>query len=325
VISPSHGPDDNAFALSWAAVTGAAARFDGYAPLNEQATLDLAAGCRTPLLLRSGDAIAGPVVGALVLGAGELDLVVHPAFRRRGHATAALTEIFGDPARAAEVPAGLTAWAHGDHPAARALAARFGFDAVRRLLQLELALDAAAPPASAVATGTTTMAADGIVITAFDPDTDADAWIALNARTFATHPEQGGITAADLADRMDEGWFDAGDFLVARHGAALVGYNWLKIEPTPPAPFRSRLTGGTVTLDRKGAEGEVYVVGVSPEWSGHGLGRRLMTAGLERLRQRGVTRATLYVEADNAPAVRLYRSLGFTDRTVDVQYRRRTR
>ncbi|TFB86947.1 mycothiol synthase [Cryobacterium algoricola] len=308
MIRPSHGPDDSSFALSWAAVTDAAARVDGYAPLNEQTTLDVAAGRRTPLLLRDGEAIGDPVVGALVLGAGELDLVVHPDVRRNGHATAALTELFGDPAYAADVPDGLTAWAHGDHPAARALAQRFGFDAVRRLLQLELTLDAAAPPASAVATTTeaAVTAADGIVITAFDSDTDADAWIALNARTFATHPEQGGITAADLADRMDEDWFDAGDFLVARHGAALVGYNWLKIEPGA-------------------AEGEVYVVGVSPEWSGHGLGRRLMTAGLERLRLRGVTSATLYVEGDNVPAVRLYRSLGFTDRAVDVQYRRRTR
>ncbi|MDY7541391.1 MULTISPECIES: mycothiol synthase [unclassified Cryobacterium] len=303
MISPSHGPDDSAFALQFAAVTDAAARVDGYAPLNEQATLDVAAGRRTPLLLRDGDAIMGPVVGALVLGAGELDLVVHPDFRWHGHATAALTELFGDPAFAADVPDGLTAWAHGDHPAARALAGRFGFDAVRRLLQLQLALDAAAPPA-AVPPATT--AADDIVITAFDPDTDADAWVALNAGTFAAHPEQGGITAADLADRMNEDWFDAGDFLVARHDTALIGYNWLKLE-------------------QGAAEGEIYVVGVSAEWSGRGLGRRLMTAGLERLRQRGVTQATLYVEADNGPAVRLYRSLGFTDRTVDVQYRRRTR
>ncbi|MEC5152378.1 mycothiol synthase [Cryobacterium sp. GrIS_2_6] len=303
MINPSHGPDDSAFALSWDAVTDAAERVDGYAPLNEQATLDLAAGRRTPFLLRDGDA----AVGALVLGSGELDLVVHPEFRRHGHATVALTELFGDPAYAAAAPDDLTAWAHGDHPAARALAGRFGFDAARRLLQLELALDAAAPPASAAPERATAREEDdAIVIAAFDPETDADAWVVLNARTFAIHPEQGGITAADLAARMNEAWFDAGDFLVARVGGALVGYNWLKIEPGA-------------------AEGEIYVVGVSPEWSGHGLGRRLMTAGLERLRQRGATRATLYVEGDNVPAVRLYRSLGFTDRSVDVQYRRRTR
>ena len=304
MISPSHGPDDRTFALSWAAVTDAAARVDGYAPLNEQATLDLSAGRRTPLLLRDGNT----TVGVLVLGSGELDLVVHPDFRRHGHATAALTELFGDGvtdtrARAADAPAGLTAWAHGDHPAARALAERFGFDAVRRLLQLELPLDEVPRPASAVTSEGT---GDGIVIDAFDPALDAEAWVALNARIFAAHPEQGGITTADLAARMDEAWFDAGDFLVARSGGALVGYNWLKIEPGA-------------------AEGEIYVVGVSPEWSGHGLGRRLMTAGLERLRRRGAARATLYVEADNEPAVRLYRSIGFADRTVDVQYRRRTR
>ena len=305
VIRPSHGPDDRAFAVDLAAVTDAAARADGYAPLNEQAALDLRAGSRTPLLLSDN----GVIVGALVLGAGELDLVVHPDHRRNGHATAALIELFGDPLRAADVTPGLTAWAHGDHPAARALAERFGFDAVRRLLQLELRLDASAVTASG-ATDETGRAAgdrdDGIVITAFNPGADADAWVALNARIFAAHPEQGGITAADLSTRMDEDWFVPGDFFVARHADALVGYLWLKIEPAAP-------------------EGEVYVVGVSPEWSGHGLGRRLMTAGLQRLRQRGVTHATLYVEADNSPAVRLYRSLGFADRCVDVQYRRRIR
>ena len=317
MISPSHGPDDHDFEADFGAVTDAAAHVDGYAPLNEQATLDLRAGRRTPLLLRDGDV----TVGALVIGAGELDLVVHPDFRRRGHATTALTELFGDAgqpgavgsgavAQAADVAAGLTAWAHGDHPAARALAERFGFDAVRRLLQLERVLEASAAPASRGAQGAAAEAgaeagADAIVITAFDSDLDADAWVALNARIFAAHPEQGGITAADLAARAAEDWFVAGDFLVARNAGTLIGYNWLKIEGA--------------------AEGEIYVVGVSPEWSGRGLGRRLITAGLERLRQRGVTRATLYVEADNTPAVRLYRSLGFTDRTVDVQYRRRIR
>ena len=40
------------------------------------------------------------------------------------------------------------------------------------------------------------------------------------------------------------------------------------------------------------------------------------------LRDSGIAVAALYVEADNAAAVALYRSVGFTDHAVDVQYRR---
>ena len=111
-------------------------------------------------------------------------------------------------------------------------------------------------------------------------------------------------TETGLSDREAEEWFDPGDFLVARdRSGRMVGYNWLKLEPGSD-------------------EGEVYVLGVSEDAAGRGLGRRLMLAGFERLRERGRTSSTLYVDADNAGAVHLYRSLGYADRTIDVQYRR---
>jgi mycothiol synthase len=140
------------------------------------------------------------------------------------------------------------------------------------------------------------------VIEDFRPDHDDDAWVALNARVFASHPEQGKLTLDDLHARMTEPWFDAADFLVARKDGAIVGYNWLKVE-TPDEP------------------GEIYVLGVDPAVAGRGLGRALMIAGLRRLRARGCRTAALYVEADSEGAVHLYRSLGFTDHTIDVQYR----
>jgi mycothiol synthase len=84
----------------------------------------------------------------------------------------------------------------------------------------------------------------------------------------------------------------------------MTGYNWLKIVPAP-TPARSMRSG------------------VSPDAAGRGIGRALMLAGLDRLRQRGCSAATLYVEDENRAAVSLYRSLGFSDFTVDVQYRRR--
>jgi ribosomal protein S18 acetylase RimI-like enzyme len=54
---------------------------------------------------------------------------------------------------------------------------------------------------------------------------------------------------------------------------------------------------------------------------GRGLGRRLMTAGLDWAAATGATHAALQVLADNRPALALYRSLGFVDR-YGYSYRR---
>jgi len=62
------------------------------------------------------------------------------------------------------------------------------------------------------------------------------------------------------------------------------------------------------------------VVGVDPDRQGEGLGRKLVGAGLARLASRGIRTAALYVEADNEPAVRLYRSFGFANHSIDIQY-----
>ncbi|WP_255579237.1 mycothiol synthase [Cryobacterium sp. PAMC25264] len=290
---------DTAFAARFHDVADASAHTDGYRPFNEQAMLDARSGRRSPQLLIEGE----DAVGAAIFGRGEIDLVVHPRYRRRGHATAALRRLFEDEGG---MSGDLTAWAHGDHPAARRLADRFGFSAERTLLQLERPLtDADSEAAPELPSG--------LIIDTFRPAPAGDAaeWVRLNALVFATHPEQGAITEADLADRMNEPWFDAGDLLLARdtqtgEPGRIVGYNWLKIEP-----------GATL--------GEIYVLGVHPDAAGAGLGRALMLAGLGRLRERGCTAVELYVEAESAGPVRLYRSLGFAEATVDVQYRRAPR
>ncbi|GAA4177074.1 mycothiol synthase [Gryllotalpicola koreensis] len=263
-------------------------------PFDEQTALDVAAGRRALFALRKTQ--GGSAAGSAVLGAGALDLFVAPEFRAAGLGGAAAARLLE---RAGAGP--LTAWSHEDHPAARALAARFGFTAVRTLLQLRLELlGLDTPPAAATRPS-------GILFTSFRPGVDDAEWVALNARVFAWHPEQGSTTAADLAERQAEPWFRADDFLVARDDdGAMIGYNWLKIEPDGPTM----------------STGEIYVIGVAPEAAGKGLGRSLMDAGLARLRELGCTAAELYVEADNASAVHLYRSLGFRDHRVHVQYAR---
>ena len=198
-----------------------------------------------------------------------------------------------------DVAGTLSAWSHGDHPAARRLADQNGFAAVRTLLRLRLVdVDGALARAKLVPAPPDNSASIGTYV----QNVDEAEWVALNARIFATHPEQGRLTLDDLLAREHEDWFQSPDFLVARDGSGrMVGYNWLKIEP--------------------GArEGEIYVVGVDPEWAGRGLGRLLMSRALERLSERGCREALLYVEADNLPAVHLYRSIGFVDDTIDVQY-----
>ncbi|QDZ14791.1 mycothiol synthase [Humibacter ginsenosidimutans] len=275
-------------------VADAARDDDGVDPFNEQTRLDLASGRRVGHVGTAG----GVPVAAAATGAGQLDLVVLPAKRGNGYGSAMLGSLLPVLERDA------SAWSHGDHPAARALAASHGFDRVRVLLRLrldELPAGDDAGAGEAVGTGPAT---DGIQFESFDAERDAADWLALNARAFASHPEQGGMTADDLRERMDEDWFDPHDFLVARDATGLMlGFHWMKLEPDSD-------------------DAEVYVLGVAPDASGRGLGRRLLAAGLRHMRERGRTSSSLYVEGDNRPALALYRSVGFVDDAVDVQYRR---
>ncbi|WP_426516104.1 mycothiol synthase [Diaminobutyricibacter sp. McL0618] len=278
-------------------VADAAIDVDGYDPFNEQARLDVHSGRRTPIVATVwSEAEHSRPIGAAIVGRGELDLVIDPLFRGKGYGSVALRGLL------ATARGNLTAWSHGDHPAARVLADHHGFLPVRRLLQLR----SGPLSASADATGRASHARhrDGVTIEPFR-DGDEDEWVELNARIFESHPEQGRLTVDDLRARQAEPWYEAKDFLIARdqHGR-IVGYDWVKAEPDA-------------------VDGEIYVLGVDPAHPGRGTGRALLLAGLERLAERGRTTATVSIEADDSSAVRLYHQLGFTEHTVDVQYRRR--
>ena len=142
--------------------------------------------------------------------------------------------------------------------------------------------------------------ADEQTDTRADLEADIQAWVALNARAFATHAEQGRMTAADVRARMAEPWFDAdGFFLVDDPEGRLVAFHWTKTED---------------------GEGEVYVVGVDPDRQGLGLGKAATLLGLRHLARAGLARVTLYVDGDNAAALATYRRLGFERISLDVQY-----
>jgi mycothiol synthase len=249
------------------------------------------------VLLRNGD----DLVGYARVDDGSAELVVHPAARRRGFGGRLLDRVL---ALAGHRP--VHVWAHGDLPGSAELLTSRGFTRDRVLLQMRRDLAGVDPDPRPVLP-------DGVAVHPFRPGRDEDAWLRVNARAFAHHPEQGSWTPEDLRLREAEPWFDEAGFLLAWRGdpddgGALLGSHWTKVHPA-----------GDVADE---AVGEIYVLGIDPDAQGLRLGRALTDLGLAHLRGRGLAQVLLYVEEDNAAAVRLYESRGFRRFAVDVSWRR---
>jgi mycothiol synthase len=255
---------------------------DGQDPLNEAAELSLKQqGLLSGARLWIGDGSRGFALSR----EGSLDLAVLPEARGSGLgarlAYAALTHT--------EVH---SAWSHGDHPAARRLAAHWGFQRTRELWVMRRPSAVPLPdPAPR----------PGIHLRAYQPP-DAPEIVRVNAAAFADHPEQGQMDQANLTARMAEPWFDPEGLLVAEdevaHDGTILGFHWTK-------QHDARL-------------GEVYVVAVEPEAQGRGLGKLVTWAGLRHLLDRGVAEVLLYVESDNQRAVATYTAFGFTHSHADA-------
>jgi mycothiol synthase len=177
-----------------------------------------------------------------------------------------------------------------------AVAAAHGFRLERELIQMRCPLPltdeshTAAHPAAILPTRP------------FRPGVDEEAWLVTNNRAFATHPEQGNWDLATLLEREQEHWFDPDGFLLYEFEGRLAGSCWTKVHDTTP-PM-----------------GEIYVIGVDPDFQGRGWGRALTAAGLEWLAARGLRIGMLYVDGDNLAAVSMYRNMGFEPDHVDRAY-----
>jgi mycothiol synthase len=283
------------------ALAQAAADADGTYPFAEHVVLHLRHGGDPPaihLLLRQEGRLTGYAhldTTDEVEGAAA-ELVVDPRARRRGLGRA-LVEAALAVAVERDPRGRLRLWAHGDHPGAAALARCLGFTRTRVLYQLRRSLFAPIPAPDLPA---------GVVLRPFCPGDDDQAWLALNARAFADHPDQGRWTHHDLRVRMAEPWFDPHGFLLADRDGQLLGFHWTKIH-------------GSSTHQHQPI-GEVYVLGVDPAAHGLGLGTALTLAGLRYLRRQGLDQAMLYVDESNTAAVKLYTSLGFARWSVDVTF-----
>lgn len=288
-----------------------AERHDGAAPFDEAVLLGLAdrglppnddlvvVNDRGAAWLELGDGDGAPVA--------DLHLVVDPSMRGQGVGgarTSILLDGFAHRVRA---------WSHGDHVAARCLAERHGFDRARELWVMRRPVEDL-PELSALGDH------DGVRIRHLGSeadtaggrsrDEDRDAVLAVNAEAFADHPEQGSLDVAGFEQRARTDWFDPAGLLLAVDGdGSVLGFHWTKL------------------ADGSGGPGEIYVLGIAREAQGRGLGTWLSLAGLHHLRESGASEFLLYVEGDNAAAIRTYEKLGFSHAEVDthVQYVRPAR
>lgn len=176
-----------------------------------------------------------------------------------------------------------------------ARAAARGFTLERELLQMRCPLPL---PARAGARPT-----PKIVTRAFRVGHDEAGWLIQNNRAFAGHPEQGQWDLDTLSAREHEPWFDPDGFRILEVDRRIAGSCWTKVHrSTEPAL------------------GEIYVIGVDPDFHGRGWGRALTEDGFAWLASAGLTHGMLYVDAANRAAVGLYTSMGMATHHVNRAY-----
>jgi mycothiol synthase len=272
---------------------------DGHYPLGEHKWLDLVHGGRKGFAgFVAREPSKGPLVGYAQLSRGHdtwgVEVVIRPDHRKPDNdvgislLTAALREV------GRQGGGHVHLWVPKPTPLTDAMAASCGLSRGRDLYQMRVTLpvDDDHPR---------------VDTRPFQPGVDEADWLVVNNRAFASHPEQGGWNLDTMLEREAEAWFDPDGFLLHERDGRLAASCWTKVhhETEPP-------------------QGEIYVISVDPDFQGLGLGRALVLAGLDYLSSLGITVGMLYVDADNTPAVALYRKLGFevdhTDRayTADV-------
>jgi mycothiol synthase len=279
----------------------AATEHDGIPPIAEHIVLHLRHGgdkADRHLIIEKNDEIIGyaHIDMTDTVAGSSAELVIHPLHRGHGLGRSLLEEICK-----------ITSprlWSHGDLVSAKKLAQDNGLERVRTVIQMRRPLTAHLPELRG-----------NFGLRSFLPGLDDEAWLALNNRIFKGHPEQGNWTLANLRQRAMEDWFDPHGFLLATIEERLVAFCWTKIHGVHTHSHHGTGEHGHDPI------GEIYAMGVDPEFASQGFGRAITIAGLAHLRRAGLMSAMLYVDAENLSALRLYTALGFSEWGRDVMYR----
>ena len=227
-------------------------------------------------------------------GAGIIELLVDPDHRRQEFeiglalVSAALQASLGE-------ASSTHLWVTRPRESHDRIARVIGVDSVRNVQQLRMMLEGVREPT--------------IVTESFRPGIDDDEWIAVNNRAFAHHPDQSNFTNERLDRLVHDPSFNASGFRLYRAEGRICGFCWTKIH-NPCADCGVPAHG----------LGEIFVIGINPDYQGKGLGAELVLSGLKSLANTGLVEAMLYVEDDNVGALRLYERLGFKVHHIDRGY-----
>ncbi|WP_394286643.1 mycothiol synthase [Corynebacterium kefirresidentii] len=285
-ITEENLPDSPELASRLEELAEQAERVDGMAPLSEQFLNGL-----TDSRLQHRHLVAWvdkKPCGVAGLDGSTAELFIAPDFRGQGYG-ALLYDA------AAETP-NLQAWAHGNLPAAQALAHSRGLQVTRKLVVMGIGgeeLAAVVRPEDVPLTALNYSES----VAKWGQEFVEEQWLKANNEAFSWHPEQGGWDIDRLHRGMEADWFDPADvlFLWDTTGeSVLAGFHWTKWHAEETPGF-----------------GEVYVVGLASDYRGKKLGGPLLQIGLRRMVEKGAQRVILYVEADNEPALKAYERLGF--------------
>lgn len=97
------------------------------------------------------------------------------------------------------------------------------------------------------------------------------------------------------------------DVILAFDGDKVIGYCWTRMTCEAEADTEER-------------KGQIFMLGVEPDFRGRGAGRGLLSAGLSYLENKGVQVVELTVDSENESACALYRSIGFEKRSSNLWY-----
>jgi len=230
----------------------------------------------------------------LTIGRVVLDCWVHPEHRRRGLATKLLSDAT-DSARLLGAKA-----AHvnirDDNVVATKVLRRSGFSFIRRFL--ELGLDIAD-------VGELDIAQADLGSRYLQPG-EEDKLTQLQNRAFFGTWGYNPNTVEEITFRVNSSTCSREDIVLIYEGDEAIGYCWTGISCEEGIPSKRK--------------GRILMLGVAPDCRGKGTGKKLVLAGLARLRSKRLQVAELTVDSQNKVACALYKSIGFKVRANSFWY-----